>query len=179
MAVTRVPSEQLSFRSAATGEHLLDTYLEDAEVAGQRLDQLMAKLFNATTGEVDAFTFTYTNDSGGQKINLSIGGQASNEIASFTQLFTDIATAKASALSDVEVKRVAAALSETNASTSATNAAISESNASTAKTAAETARDLAQTYANQAYATTPATIGQNIVIAQLFGDLFDGSTLSA
>lgn len=179
MSRTLVPTEQLNFRSANSGTHLLDTYLEDAEMGGLTLAVLLNKLFNESTGEVDAFTFTYDNTSGAEKMSLQIGGGTTSEIASFTQLFVDLNSFKTTAIADMEVKRVAAALSETNASTSATNAATSEGNASTAKTAAEAARDLAQTYANQAFATTPAIIGQNIVIAQLFGDLFDGSTLSA
>ena len=67
MARTRVPSEQLNFRSAATGTHLLDTYLEDAEMGGLTLAQLMNKLFNASTGAIDAFTFTYDNTAGAEK----------------------------------------------------------------------------------------------------------------
>tara|TARA_B100002019_G_scaffold166640_1_gene144066 strand:- start:6988 stop:7527 length:540 start_codon:yes stop_codon:yes gene_type:complete len=179
MALTKVPSEQLQFRSANTGDHLLDTYLEDAEIAGQRLDQLMAKLFNSTTGEIDAFQFTYSNDSNGQTIKLSIGGGTANEIASFTQLFTDIATAKADALAEMEVKRLAAATSESNAATSATNAATSEQNALTSEQQAAASATQAGTYAAQAFQTTPTVIAQGILLAQLHGGLFDGSTLSA
>ena len=87
MARTRVPSEQLNFRSAATGIHLLDTYLEDAEMGGLTLAQLMNKLFNASTGAIDAFTFTYDNTAGAEKMFLKIGEDgATNEIADFTQL---------------------------------------------------------------------------------------------
>ena len=180
MAVTRVPSEQLSFRSANTGEHLLDTYLEDAEIAGQRLDQLMSKLFSSVTGEIDAFTFTYDSTSGAEKMNLRIGADgATNEIASFTQLFTDLNNFKATALSDMGVKQDAAALSETNALASENSALAARNASQTAQAASEAARDLSQTYANQAFATTPTTIGENILISQLFGSLFNGSSLNA
>ena len=179
MAVTRVPSEQLSFRSANTGEHLLDTYLEDAEIAGQRLDQLMGKLFSSVTGEIDAFTFTYDSTSGAEKMNLRIGGGATNEIASFTQLFTDLNNFKTTALSDMGVKQAAAALSEANALASENSALAAKGASQTAQAASETARDLSQTYANQAFATTPTTIGENILVAQLFGSLFNGSSLNA
>lgn len=178
MALTKVPSEQLQFRSANTGTHLLDTYLEDAEIAGQRLDQLMAKLFNSTTGEIDAFTFTYQNDSNGQTIKLSVGGGTANEIASFTQLFTDIATAKANALAEMETKRLAAATSETNAATSASNAATSEANALASQNAAASSATQAGTFAAQAFQTTPTVIQQGINISQLYGGLFNGSTLA-
>ena len=50
MAVTRVPSEQLNFRSAATGEHVLDTYLEATEKGGFTLPVLMDNLFSASGG---------------------------------------------------------------------------------------------------------------------------------
>lgn len=179
MAVTRVPSEQLSFRSANTGEHLLDTYLEDAEIAGQRLDQLMGKLFSSVTGEIDAFTFTYDSTSGAEKMNLRIGSGATNEIASFTQLFTDLNNFKTTALSDMGVKQAAAALSETNALASENSALAAKGASQTAQAASEAARDLSQTYANQAFATTPTTIGENILVAQLFGSLFNGSSLNA
>ena len=60
----------------------------------------------------------------------------------------------------------------------------SEDNAIAAQGAAETARDLAQSardraeqYANQAYQTTPTVIQEGILLAQLHGELFDGSTL--
>lgn len=180
MAVTRVPSEQLSFRSANTGEHLLDTYLEDAEIAGQRLDQLLGKLFSSVTGEIDAFTFTYDSTSGAEKMNLRIGeGGATNEIASFTQLFIDLNNFKSTALSEMGVKQAAAALSETNALASKNSALAAKGASETAQAASELARDLSQTYANQAFSTTPTTIGENILVAQLFGSLFNGSSLNA
>ena len=107
MARTRVPSEQLNFRSAATGTHLLDTYLEDAEMGGLTLAQLMNKLFNASTGAIDAFTFTYDNTAGAEKMFLKIGEDgATNEIADFTQLFSDLNAFKATALADMEVKEL-------------------------------------------------------------------------
>jgi hypothetical protein len=49
--------------------------------------------------------------------------------------------------------------------------------AEAARDAAALARDNAQTYANQAFQTTPTVIQQGIILAQLHGDLFDGSTL--
>ena len=180
MAFTRVPSEQLNFRSASTGTHLLDTYLEDCEKGGITLSNLLNKIFNETTGAIDVFTFSYDNTSGNEKLYLKIGTDgATNEIASFTQLFSDLNSFKATALADMETKRVNAENSATNASTSETNALSHKNDAETAKTASEAARDLSQTYANQAFQTTPTVIGQGILLAQLHGSLFDGSTLSA
>jgi len=178
MARTRVPSEQLNFRSAATGTHLLDTYLEDAEKGGLTLSALLSKLFDDATGNIDAFTFTYDGSLGNEKMFLKIGTDGVvNEIASFTQLFSDLNNFKATALADMEVKRL-------DAEQSASEALASETDAETAQQAAEAARDAAidarnesQTFANQAFQTTPTVIQEGIIISQLHGSLFDGSTL--
>lgn len=180
MARTRVPSEQLNFRSAATGTHLLDTYLEDAEMGGLTLAQLLNKLFNASTGAIDAFTFTYDNSLGAEKMFLKIGEDgATNEIADFTQLFSDLNNFKATALADMEVKRLDAEQSASEALASETDAEAAQVAAETAQASSEAARDLAQTYANQAFQTTPTVIQQGIIISQLYGGLFNGSTLDA
>lgn len=45
---TKPRSEQLRFKSEATGEHILDTYLEDAEYGGRTLADLLSDLFDET-----------------------------------------------------------------------------------------------------------------------------------
>jgi hypothetical protein len=79
----------------------------------------------------------------------------------------------------MEVKRIAAATSESNAATSATNAATSEQNALTSEQQAASSATQAGTFAAQAFQTTPTVIAEGILLAQLDGGLFDGSTLSA
>jgi len=178
MARTRVPSEQLNFRSANTGTHLLDTYLEDAEKGGITLSALLSKLFDDATGDIDAFTFTYDGSLGNEKMFLKIGTDgAVNEIASFTQLFSDLNNFKATALADMEVKRL-------DAEDSASDAQTSETNAETAQLAAEDARDkaiaaknAAQTAAGIAQGSLPDAIGESILVTQLHTDLYNGSTL--
>jgi hypothetical protein len=178
MARTRVPSEQLNFRSAATGTHLLDTYLEDAEKGGLTLPVLLSKLFDDATGNVDAFTFTYDGTSGSEKMFLKIGTDgAVTEIASFTQLFADLNSFKTTALSDMEVKRADAETSASEALTSENEAETAQAASEAARDASIAARDLSQTYANQAFQTTPTVIQQGIIIAQLHGELFNGSSL--
>tara|TARA_B100000035_G_scaffold234134_1_gene202416 strand:- start:393 stop:929 length:537 start_codon:yes stop_codon:yes gene_type:complete len=178
MARTRVPSEQLNFRSENTGTHLLDTYLEDAEKGGLTLSALLSKLFDDATGEIDTFTFTYDGTSGNEKMYLKIGTDGSvNEIASFTQLFADLNAFKSTALADMEAKRADAEQSAGEALASELDAEAAQTAAEAAQLASEQARDLSQTYANQAFQTTPTVIGQGILIAQLHGSLFDGSTL--
>lgn len=178
MARTRVPSEQLNFRSANTGTHLLDTYLEDAEKGGLTLSALLSKLFDDATGNVDAFTFTYDGTSGAEKLSLKIGTDgAVTEIASFTQLFADLNAFKTTALSDMEVKRADAEQSAAEALTSENEAETAQAASEAARDASIAARDLSQTYANQAFQTTPTVIQQGIIIAQLHGELFNGSSL--
>lgn len=178
MARTRVPSEQLNFRSQNTGTTLLDTYLEDAEMGGLSLATLMGKLFNDATGDIDAFEFRYTNENDTQTLELRIGTDGQfQEIASFTQLFTDLANFKTTALADMEEKRADAQESAEEASASEIASEAAQAASELARDEANSARDLAQTYMNQAYQTTPTVIAQGILIAQLHGELFDGSTL--
>ena len=180
MARTRVPSEQLNFRSQNTGITLLDTYLEDAEMGGLSLATLLGKIFNQATGNIDTFTFTYDNTAGSEKLFLKIGTDgATNEIASFTQLFSDLNNFKTTALADMEVKRLDAEQSASEALSSENASETAQTAAETAQAASEAARDLSQTYANQAFQTTPTVIQQGIIISQLYGGLFNGSTLDA
>lgn len=183
MARTRVPSEQLTFRSAYTGAQLLDTYLEDAEMGGLSLATLMGKLFDDATGDIDAFEFRYVNTPADgdvaalQTLELRIGTDAAfQEVASFTQLFTDLANFKTTALSDMEAKRQDAEDSKDAARASEIDAEGARDQAHAALSAAELARDASQTYANQAFQTTPTTIAQGILIAQIHGELFNGSS---
>ena len=50
MAFTKPTGEQISFRSASTGTHSLDTYLEACEKGGFTLPALMDNLFSSTGG---------------------------------------------------------------------------------------------------------------------------------
>ena len=178
MARTRVPSEQLNFRSENTGTHLLDTYLEDAEKGGLTLAALMGKLFDDATGDIDAFEFRYTNANDTQTLELRIGTDAEfQEVASFTQLFTDLENFKTTAIADMEVKRADAEESASEALASEDAAELAQQLSEGARDAAISARDLAQTYMNQAYQTTPTVIQQGILLSQLHGELFNGSTL--
>ena len=57
MAFTRPTTDQVNFRSATTGTHLLDTYLEGCEKGGS-LPVLMDNLFSSTGGlNPNAITF--------------------------------------------------------------------------------------------------------------------------
>lgn len=69
MARTRVPSEQLDFRSATTGVHLLDTYLEACEKGGVTLPTLLDNLFTASGGlNPNAVDFRVQRNSSGEPV---------------------------------------------------------------------------------------------------------------
>ena len=59
MTETRPTGEQLRFVSANTGEHILDTYLEAAEKGGRQLPDMLADIYDTTTGlfRSDIFDF--------------------------------------------------------------------------------------------------------------------------
>lgn len=46
--ITRPTTDQILFRSGATGDHVLDTYLEAAEIGGRPLAHLMEEIFDPT-----------------------------------------------------------------------------------------------------------------------------------
>ena len=94
-------------------------------------------------------------------------------------MFSDLNAFKATALADMEVKRADAEQSANEALASETDAEAAQVAAEAAQAASEAARDLSQTYANQAFQTTPTVIQQGIIISQLYGGLFNGSTLDA
>lgn len=50
MSETRPTGEQLRFVSAATGEHILDTYLEAAEKGGRTLADMLSDIYDPITG---------------------------------------------------------------------------------------------------------------------------------
>jgi FKBP-type peptidyl-prolyl cis-trans isomerase len=79
----------------------------------------------------------------------------------------------------MEVKRLDAEQSASEALSSENASETAQTAAETAQAASEAARDLSQTYANQAFQTTPTVIQQGIIISQLYGGLFNGSTLDA
>ena len=109
---------------------------------------------------------------------LKIGTDGSNvEIASFTQLFSDLTTFKTTALADMEVKRADAETSAGEAETAETNAETAQSLAEAARDAAISAKNDAQTAAGIAQGSLPDALGEAILVTQLHSDLYNGSTL--
>lgn len=62
MPLTRPVGEQLRFESARTGSHILDAYLEAAEMGGRTLADLLEQLFNPTTGDIEPFEMRIQNN---------------------------------------------------------------------------------------------------------------------
>ena len=73
MSITRPTGEQLRFESAVTGSHVLDDYLEAAEIGGRELADLMGDLFDSSTGSFVPFTHrgAYANSTAYNKGDLA------------------------------------------------------------------------------------------------------------
>ena len=86
MSETQPTGEQIRFRSANTGDHILDTYLESAEIGGRTLTDLLDDLFDPSNNGVfrsDNFEFRFDSN----KIQFRVG-----QFASSTAGFTDVTT---------------------------------------------------------------------------------------
>ena len=61
MSITRPIGEQLTFKSAKTGDHILDTYLESVERGTRTLSELMDELVDSSGDlRTDIFEFRET-----------------------------------------------------------------------------------------------------------------------
>ena len=88
MAETLPTGEQIRFRSANTGDHVLDTYLESAEIGGRSLTDLLDDLFDpANNGTFRASNFEFRFDPATDKLQFRVG-----QFASATAGFTDLTT---------------------------------------------------------------------------------------
>lgn len=88
MAKTQPTGEQIRFRSANTGEHVLDTYLESAEIGGRNLTDLLDDLFDpSNNGTFRASNFEFRFDPATDKLQFRVG-----QFASATAGFTDLTT---------------------------------------------------------------------------------------
>lgn len=72
MAMTRPSGEQLRFASAATGEHVLDDYLEAAEKGGRTLPDLLDDLFNSS-GVFNADLFQFRVNTTSRLLQYRVG----------------------------------------------------------------------------------------------------------
>jgi hypothetical protein len=77
MAITRPAGEQVIFRSAKTGEHNLDTYMEEVERGGRTLGDMMDDLFDPLTGDFNTGTFQFRYDETTEEIQYRIGASTS------------------------------------------------------------------------------------------------------
>jgi len=75
MAFTRPTGEQINFRSVNTGTHLLDTYLENCELGGRTLYDLLGDVFDAN-GNPDPNIFAFRVEVATQKLQVRVGTNA-------------------------------------------------------------------------------------------------------
>lgn len=69
---TRPAAEDLRFRSGATGDHILDIYLEACEMGGKPLPELLSLIFNEL-GELDSDNFEFRVNSSTRRLQFRFG----------------------------------------------------------------------------------------------------------
>lgn len=69
---TRPAAEDLRFRSNATGEHILDIYLEACEMGGKPLPELLSLVFNEL-GELDSDNFEFRVNESTRRLQYRFG----------------------------------------------------------------------------------------------------------
>lgn len=77
MAETRPTGEQLRFISSATGDHILDTYLENSEKGGRTLPDLLSDIFESN-GDFAAGNFEFRIEDSTRKYQVRVGVFANN-----------------------------------------------------------------------------------------------------
>tara|TARA_R110002020_G_scaffold77025_7_gene194763 strand:- start:1512 stop:2834 length:1323 start_codon:yes stop_codon:yes gene_type:complete len=86
MAETRPTGEQLRFLSSKTGDHILDTYLEAAEIGDRQLFDLLDDLFDPNdSGKFRANNFEFRYDASTFKVQTRVG-----QFANSTDGWTDL-----------------------------------------------------------------------------------------
>jgi hypothetical protein len=133
MSITRPTGDQVVFKSANTGTHVLDTYMEAAEIGGLALSELLGEIFDED-GEFNAVNFRLNEG----WIEYQLGSGSWVKIADFNDLLT--------AVDDAETAK-------DGAETAQGLAEDAQADAETAKDAAEDAQGYAQEWANKAVST--------------------------
>lgn len=91
MAITRPTGEQLRFLSANTGEHILDTYMEAAEIGGRQLSDLLDDLFdpaNSGTFRSENFEFRYNATTSNLQFRAGVFSNSSASFVDVTSFFS-------------------------------------------------------------------------------------------
>ena len=128
MSITRPVGEQLTFKSAKTGDHVLDTYLEAVERGTRTLADIVDELVDSSGDlRTDIFQFRETPIADGVR--------------------TGIIQARVGTYVDANAGWTN--ISSANFATFVTDCQAAKNAAETAETAAETARDLAQDWAEK------------------------------
>jgi hypothetical protein len=159
MSETRIRGEQLRFLSSSTGSHILDTYLEAAEVGGRSLADLLGDVFDDSDGSFRADLFEFReNPSTAGELQFRVGdyvdpnaGWVTMTSTDFAQFVTDCQAAQAAAEAAQTAAESAESTATTAASTATTQAGIATTQASNASSSASDAQ-VAQAAAKAAQA---------------------------
>ena len=117
MPITRPTGDQLRFNSSVNGEIILDTYLEDAEMGGRTLGDLMADIFDAN-GDYRSDLFEFREDPANPGMfQVRVGSFTNNNTGWVTITFTDFAQYVADALAYKNAAEAAKTAAETAATT--------------------------------------------------------------
>lgn len=117
MAITRPTGDQLRFNSSINGEIILDTYLEDAEMGGRTLGDLMADIFD-NNGDYRSDLFQFREDPANPGMfQVRVGSFTNANTGWVTITFTDFAQYVADALAYKNAAETAKTAAETAAST--------------------------------------------------------------
>ena len=128
MSITRPVGEQLTFKSAKTGDHILDTYLEAVERGTRTLADIVDELVNSSGDlRTDIFQFRET-----PIVNNVRTGVIQARVGTF-----------------VDANAGWTNISSANFATFVTDCQAAQAAAETAETNSETARDLAQDWAEK------------------------------
>ena len=128
MSITRPVGEQLTFKSAKTGDHILDTYLEAVERGTRTLADIVDELVNSSGDlRTDIFQFRET-----PIVNNVRTGVLQARVGTF-----------------VDANAGWTNISSANFATFVTDCQTAQAAAETAETNSETARDLAQDWAEK------------------------------
>lgn len=99
MAETRPIGEQLRFLSQATGEHILDDYLEASEKGGRTVPDLLGDIFSSVDGAFRSDTFEFREDPNNQGFfQVRVGQYINADTGWQTFTFSDFAQYVADAL---------------------------------------------------------------------------------
>jgi hypothetical protein len=200
MSKTRPTGEQLRFRSARTGDHILDDYLEAVELGNRTLADILADTHATDTGlfRADIFEFRFHPSTGALEFRvgdfpdaatgwralpnsvntqaLAAAAEAARDaaLASANNAATS-ATASAASASSSSGSAAAASSSATASATSATNSATSATNSANSAAASQTSRLASEAARDLSQDYRDAALAAQIAVEAIYGPSGSGA----